>query len=253
MAAESGTPPRATLPVVDDAVSDPWCVLSWNVHGSTEPDVDALANAIRTQAPDVVALQEIRSHQADRLARALGTRYTWALKHAPYTRLMRRRAEGMAILTPHLLDAPGHTEVSGGESMRSWRRRIAQWALVGRPDRSMVLIVNLHLSPHAEGVEHRRAEADRVTDIVDRIGGDLPAVVAGDFNDEGDPSVIARLPGIEHEVPAPTNPADAPHQVLDHVLLPPDASDVAVDVPGGSPEWAAISDHLPVTVRFRLP
>jgi endonuclease/exonuclease/phosphatase family metal-dependent hydrolase len=77
--------------------------------------------------------------------------------------------------------------------------------------------------------------------------------VAGDFNDAGDPGVIATLPGIEHEAPAPTSQAEAPHQVLDHVVLPVAATEVSVTVPGGGPHWAAVSDHLPVTVRFRLP
>ena len=63
-------------------------------------------------------------------------RYTWALKHRPYTLLVWWRSEGMAILTPHTLDASGHTEISSGQSKWNWRRRIAMWALVGRADRS---------------------------------------------------------------------------------------------------------------------
>jgi endonuclease/exonuclease/phosphatase family metal-dependent hydrolase len=244
---------RATLLLVDGDFPDPWCVLTWNVHGSEKPDVAALATAIASERPDVVVLQEIRKRQAEALARSLRMRYTWALKHAPYTMAMWWRAEGMAIMTPHLLDAAGHTEVSEHQPVRSWRRRIAQWALVGRADRSLAMVVNLHLSPHPELADERRAEAARVRDLVGRIADDLPAVVAGDFNDADDPSVIAGLPGLEHLRPAPSNPADAPFQVLDHVLLPIDATDVAVTVPGGGPEWAQVSDHLPVTVRFRLP
>jgi endonuclease/exonuclease/phosphatase family metal-dependent hydrolase len=246
-------PSRATLPIVDDVSPTPWSVLTWNVHGSARPDVEALATAIRAESPDVVVLQEIRKRQAEALARTLTMRYTWALKHAPYTRLVWWRSEGMAIMTPHLLDAAGHTEVSDDQPVRNWRRRIAQWALVGRADRSMVLVVNLHLTPHAEGAEARVVEAARTADIVGRMTDDLPVVVGGDFNDAGEPEVIATLPGIEHEVPSATSPAAEPDEVLDHVLLPPDVHDVSVTVPGGGPDWAALSDHLPVTVRFRLP
>ena len=228
-----------------------WAVLTWNVHGSARPDVDAIATAVNSQAPDAVVLQEIRKQQVAALAPSLGMRYSWVVKHYPYTRLMWWRAEGMAIMTPHLLDAVGHTEVSDDQPIRSWRRRIAQWGLVGRADRSMLMIYNLHLSPHQDA-ESRRTEAARASELVASIGDNPPPVVAGDFNDADDPSIIEALPGIEHAVPAMSNPSEAPTQLLDHVLLPTEATDVTVSVPAGGAEWAAISDHLPVTVRFTV-
>jgi endonuclease/exonuclease/phosphatase family metal-dependent hydrolase len=234
-----------------EPLAAPWTVLTWNVHGSAGPDVDALAAAIRTEKPDVVVAQEIRKRQAVHLARLLAMRYSWSLKHEPYTTAMWWRSEGMAIMTPHLLDAVGHTEVSDRQPMRSWRRRIAQWGLVGRSDRSLLMIYNLHLSPH-DHADSRRAEAVRVSELVARIGDDPPAVVAGDFNDAGDPSIIELLPGIEHTTAPFSSPSDAPTQSLDHVLLPVHARDVTVSAPSGGPAWAAISDHLPVTVRFTL-
>lgn len=235
------------------ASESPWTVLSWNVHGSARPDVGALAAVIRSEEPDVVALQEIRKSHAAKLAAALGMRYSWALKHYPYTELMWWCAEGLAVMSPHALDAAGHTEVSVDQSMRNWRRRIAQWALVGRADRSMLMIYNVHLSPHHDQSGLRHDEALRVSEIVASIGDDPPAVVAGDFNDAGDPDIVASLPGCEPVVPTNTNPAEAPTQVLDHVLVPAEATDVTVTVPAGGDDWALISDHLPVTVRFRLP
>lgn len=237
--------PAATPP------QQPWTVLTWNVHGSAGFDVDAVAAAIRHEVPDIVALQEVRKGQAAALATALQMRYSWAFKHSPYTKLMWWRSEGMAIMTPHLLDAVGHTEVSDGQPMRSWRRRITQWGLVGRADRSMVMIYNLHLSPHRDAAS-RRAEAARVSELVAEIGDDPPPVVAGDFNDADDPSIIEALPGTEHVVPNLSNPSEAPTQLLDHVLLPPHATDVDASVPAGGADWAAMSDHLPVTVRFTL-
>ncbi len=231
--------------------SHPWAVLTWNVHGSAGADITAVAAAIQAEAPDIVVLQEIRRRQAAQLAVELQMRYSWALKHKPYTALVWWRSEGMAIMTPHLLDAVGHTEVSDGQPMRSWRRRIAQWGLVGRADRSMLMIYNLHLSPH-EDAASRRAEAERVNELVASIGNDPRPVVAGDFNDADEPSIIDVLPGAEHVAPSMTYPSDAPVQLLDHVLLPADATGVTVRVPAGGPEWATISDHLPVTVRFAL-
>ena len=230
----------------------PWSVMTWNVHGSAKPSTEAVAAAIAVEAPDIVVIQEIRKTQAAALARATSMRYTWALKHRPYTVLLWWRSEGMAIFTPHVLDASGHTEISDGGSKWNWRRRIAMWALIGRADRSSVRIYHLHLSPH-EDAPARRVEAVRVSEIIAEHGDQPPAIVAGDFNDAEDATIIYALPGIEHLAPAHTNPSAAPTQVLDHVLLPADARQVSVTVPAGGPGWAAISDHLPVTVRFILP
>ena len=178
-------------------------------------------------------------------------RFTWARKHYPYSRVVYRRAEGLAILTPHALGAAGHTELSNRASHNSWKRRIAQWALIGRADGSTIRAYNIHLSPHDDAAS-RRAEAVRLTAVVAEHGELDDVVIGGDFNDDRDASVIYALPGIEHLTPPPTNPADRPTKLLDHVLLPVAATDVSVTVPSGDASWAAISDHLPVTVRFTL-
>jgi endonuclease/exonuclease/phosphatase family metal-dependent hydrolase len=77
-------------------------------------------------------------------------------------------------------------------------------------------------------------------------------VVAGDFNDSRDAAIVDALPGIEGPATAPTNPAGAPTQRIDHVLVPEAATDITVTVPMGGAEWAAVSDHLPVTTSFGL-
>ncbi|NND76270.1 MAG: hypothetical protein HKN44_14825 [Ilumatobacter sp.] len=228
-----------------------WTVMTWNLRGSAKPALDRVAATVRAEEPDVVVLQEVRRSQGVQLAQALAMRFTWALKHYPWTPLLRGAAEGMAILTPHALDAAGHSEISEGRSRWTYRRRIAQWALVGRPDTSAYRVYNLHLSPHDRSFE-RRSEAVAVADIVAGHGDAPPAIIAGDFNDDTDGSIIYALPGIEHLTPSPTNPAESPAQTLDHVLLPPEARNVTVTVPAGGSEWAELSDHLPVTVRFTL-
>ncbi len=237
--------------VTDHAAAE-WTVTTWNLQGSEHPDLARVADALRTESPDVVLLQETRKTQAVALSKSLGMRFSWAPKHFPYTRLLPQLAEGLTILTPHSLAAGGHAELSDGASKSSWERRIAQWALVGRPDGSLVRAYNVHLSPHEAGAGRRRAEAVRLTTIVAEHGDIDEVIVGGDFNDDRDSSVIYALPGIEHLPSPPTCPSRAPTKVLDHVLLPPHASSISVAVPGGDDEWAAISDHLPVTVRFTL-
>lgn len=229
-----------------------WTVTTWNIRGTAKPDTEAIAAALETESPDVVLLQEVRQSQARQIAERLGMRYTWALKHYPFTPLFKDAAEGLAILTPHALDAAGHSEISHGRTKWTYKRRIAQWCLVGRRDTSAYRCYNLHLSPGDNGGAARLAEAVVVSDIMQAHGDAPPAVVGGDFNDDADPNVIAALPGIEHITPSATNPSRSPMQVLDHVLLPTDAAKVSTTVPAGGPEWAALSDHLPVTVRFDL-
>jgi endonuclease/exonuclease/phosphatase family metal-dependent hydrolase len=232
-----------------------WTVVTWNVHGSAGPDVRALAAVLAAQAPDVIALQEIRWHQAFLVSRRLRMRRSWALKHFPLTPLLPWLAEGMAILTPHQLAEPRVRIISRGASVWTFRRRITQWATVvrGRPaDHDELVVFNAHLSPGDLAAE-RRDEARRLAELCRRVASTAPLVIAGDLNDADDPTIVATLPAIEADAPPPTNPADGPYQTIDHVLVPPDATGVSTSVPAGGSRWARFSDHLPVTVRFSRP
>lgn len=221
---------------------------TWNVHGAEGPPIDRLADAIATESPDAVAVQEIRQAQAKALAKALKMRVQWTQKHFPYSRLVYWKAEGLAMLTPHRLESTGHAELTLSESRSSYMRRIVQWADVVR-EGARLRLYNTHLSS-AHALYERRAEAARLAHLVrtHRIAGTY--AIAGDFNDDTDTGVIAAMPGIEHIAAPYTNPSEAPAQALDHVLLPPDAVDVSVSVPAGNETWSELSDHLPLTVRF---
>ena len=229
-----------------------WSVTTWNVHGSAHPDLARVAERLQVEAPDLILLQEVRESQAAELARRTSMRFTWARKHFPYTRLAPRLAEGLAIMTPHSLGASDHAEISKG-ARPSWKRRIAQWGVVARPDGSTLRAYNVHLSPHVGGADDRCVEAARVEELATGHGTLDDVVVGGDFNDHDDSAVIDALPGVEHFPAPPTSPAAAPTKCLDHVLVPSDATEVSVTVPAGDEAWATISDHLPVTVRFTSP
>lgn len=226
-------------------------MLTWNIQGNKRTDLDRLTEIISTETPDVVVLQETRQPQARRIAAQLSMTHCWVEKHNLLRPLFPSRAEGASIFTPHALSANGDARVSDESSRRSYRRRIVQWATVTRDDASRCRIYNAHLSPH-ELVAERLAEATRIAGIVASHGEEPPAVIAGDLNDAGEPQVIATLPGIEALGAPATNPAAAPVQRLDHVLVPPTATDISVSAPVGGEEWARLSDHLPVTVRFTL-
>ncbi|MGA9276023.1 endonuclease/exonuclease/phosphatase family protein [Ilumatobacter sp.] len=228
-----------------------WTVLTWNIQGAKPTDLGRIAEVIRGSSPDVVVLQEARRSHSDGLASALTMSSKWHEKHHPWRPFLTDRAEGATILSPHTLIDPDHDRVSDAESMRTFRRRIVQWGVVERPDGSRCRVFNVHLSPH-DLAEQRRTEAERITAIAGRFGDGTPTVVAGDFNDHGTSEIVDLLPGIEALPPPPTNPSERPTDHLDHVLVPATATDVSVSAPAGGDEWAELSDHLPLTVRFSL-
>lgn len=225
--------------------------MTWNLQGTKRTDLDRAEQVIAEAHPDVVLLQEVREPQAAELSERLDLRHHWVFKHHAFTPLWRSQAEGAAILTPHQLRQCGSEVVSRSTWKRWWRRRIAVWGLVERDDHSAFRVVNVHLSPHDLRLE-RLSEADRITAISRAWGDAPPLVVGGDLNDHGEQEPLDRLPGVEHVPSPPTNPAVAPTNVLDHVLVPAEATDVTLEVPDGGPIWDDLSDHLPVTVRFSM-
>lgn len=224
---------------------------TWNVQGSKPTDLDRVVEALGANDPDVVLLQEVRRPQATAVAERLDMDHEWTFKHHACFPLFGSKAEGAAILTPHSLYGRGSQVISSTRWRRWWRRRIAQWGVVRRADHSAYRIINVHLSPHDLHTE-RLEESDQIVAIAERLGQAPPLIVGGDLNDHGDPEQLDRLPGTEYVSSPPTNPAEAPVNVLDHVLLPDDALDVELTVPDGGDHWDGVSDHLPVTVSFSM-
>lgn len=228
-----------------------WTVFTWNLQGSRRTDMGRVVEVIGAESPDVVAVQEVRRSQAAELADALAMSHEWVFKHHPLLPFLPDRAEGAALFTPHSLGQVSSAVVSRTTSRRSYRRRVAQWGVVSRADATGYRVLNVHLSPH-DRPDDRLGEARRIAQIAQGFGDAPPIVVAGDLNNDGEPSVTAALPGVEHVTPGPTNPSSDPVQRLDHVLLPAEATAVSTSVPGGGRDWSDLSDHLPVTVRFGL-
>ncbi len=228
-----------------------WAVLTWNIQGTKPTDIDRVAAVIDAEHADVVLLQEARRPQAERLAATLGMGHVWNEKHHPLRPLLPGRAEGAAILSPHRIEHAGHRRVSDAASLRSYRRRIVQWAVVERDDHSAYRAFNVHLSPHDMSSE-RTVEAQRIAELATSLGASPPTIVGGDLNDTATPEIVAILPGIEVLDPPPTNPSERPTKAIDHVLVPAEARAVSVSAPAGGPQWAALSDHVPLTVRFTL-
>jgi endonuclease/exonuclease/phosphatase family metal-dependent hydrolase len=234
--------------------------VTWNLRGSADPPLAAVADTVREISPDVLVLQEVRRHQARRLARRLGWQVSWHRKHHPYGPFVWWTTEGMALLTPHRLTEARSTSLTPGATTWNYRHRVAVQGLVTRPDTSAYRFVDLHLASDDDGAHARLDQARRALRWI-AAAGPAPIVIAGDFNDHADVEVVTALgDGLRHDAwtAAPdrssgdgaTCPTDVPTKRLDHVLVPDSARVVCARVPAGGEPWTAISDHLPLAVTF---
>ena len=101
-----------------------WRVLTWNLHGSAQPDRASVVAALRGLDPDIVALQEIRRSQARAIGRMLGWHRRWARKHYPYSPFVWWRAKGHAVMSRWPLTHVERTSLTPGVSTWIHRHRI---------------------------------------------------------------------------------------------------------------------------------
>jgi endonuclease/exonuclease/phosphatase family metal-dependent hydrolase len=237
-----------------------WTIVTWNLRGSGDPPLRAVADAVREIEPDVLVLQEVRRHQARRLARLLGWEVCWHRKHHPYSPFVWWTTEGMALATPHRLTETASTSLTPGATTWNYRHRIAVQGLVTRPDASAYRVLDIHLASDDDGAHDRLDQAQRALAWI-ADAGPAPIVIAGDFNDHADVEVVTALCGQSRRDAwsvamerspgdGSTCPTDVPTKRLDHVLVPADAAVVRAHVPAGGAPWTTISDHLPLVVTF---
>jgi endonuclease/exonuclease/phosphatase family metal-dependent hydrolase len=227
-----------------------WRVTTWNIRGAAQPDLDRIAAAIREQRPDVVALQEVRRHQARAIAEALGWQHVWARKHHPFSPALWWLAEGLAIVTPHGLSDRVARTLTPGVSTWTYRHRVVLAATVHR-GADALRVYDTHLAPHRQA-DARIQQAQRVADLVSDER--MPAVVAGDLNADGEVEVVRPFHAVGLRDPGggPTHPSMSPHRRFDYVLVPERSAVVDHHTPDGGDAWRELSDHLPLTVELAL-
>ncbi|MBA3788336.1 MAG: endonuclease/exonuclease/phosphatase family protein [Actinobacteria bacterium] len=192
-------------------------VRSWNLfHGNTKPPDphSHLREMIRlavADQPDVLCLQEVPLWALPRLARWGGMRAHWVVTKEPWlpawlggviTRfnngLFRSAITGQAnaiLLAPALEPLEHHT-------MRiDERGREPRWCHAVRLEN--LVVANLHASNDFRRPELVAAEVVRAERFITELAGDLPCVLAGDFNLRAEsvlelPGWSARGPGIDH-------------------------------------------------------
>jgi endonuclease/exonuclease/phosphatase family metal-dependent hydrolase len=243
--------------------------MTWNLRGHDAPDVDAVADVVRTSGADVVAFQEVQRHQARSIARGVGAASVgWGFKHWPAP----IPAEGLAIMGVTRRLRVRTRPLSFRFRLWSWRRRVFQVATIrsgGRGGPAFAL-ANTHLSPF-DADDLRVREAGTLLRAV--ASSRWPAVVVGDLNDDPDAPSIARFRDAGFRdtwVEASSDGARGdgatnwhgwhrgttkrPNRRLDYVLVPAGAEVVHMHVPrpgdDGFETFTTVSDHLPVVATL---
>jgi endonuclease/exonuclease/phosphatase family metal-dependent hydrolase len=234
-------------------------VITWNLHGSAKPRLDAVVELLQAHDPDVVVLQEARRHQARLIAALMRWRKpVWAFKHNGYWPLW-WRAEGLAVASRYALAGHPPVVLTEGVSRRSFRRRIVLPVEVVLEGDHRVLLVDAHLASEASDEGGRVAQAERVVGL---LPGTVPEVVAGDLNSvPGSPPITTILAAGFADAwaeagapgdPGDTLPANAPRKRIDYVMVRGGRAVTAEVIADLGPAMAGLSDHRPVLAALDL-
>jgi endonuclease/exonuclease/phosphatase family metal-dependent hydrolase len=238
-------------------------VVTWNIKGSAQPDLERVGQMLDSFGADVVALQEVRRAQASDLARRLGwVTAHWSFKHSP----LFSPPEGHAVLSPHRLISAETVALSKGAPFWSYRRRIAQLCALDVGGTTLPL-ANTHLA--SDDRPARAAQAQRLLTQVQSdslVVGDLNASPGGAvlelFRGAGLRDAWAELHPDAQRGEGATNwrrsdPDDRPTNRIDYVLVPASVGLVSATVPSATDSdlsaYRLLSDHLPVRVVVEIP
>jgi len=241
----------------------PLRVMTYNIR-SGNGNLDSTAAAIRAQSPDIVALQEVDVHWAERSgfadqATALGAKLGMQARFATIYSLPGITAEapkrefGVALLSRYPVVAFRNdtiarlsTQVQDPLPTPAPGLLDAMLDVNGR----RVRVFNIHL-------DYRKDPAVRVQQVREMLGyiGALatPTLVFGDMNAAPDAPELQPLLARLHDAWSSsttagfTYPADVPRARIDYVLVSPQFTVRSVRVPG-----TQASDHRPVVAELVL-
>ena len=241
----------------------PLRVVSFNIQ-SGGGDLARTAAAIGDLHPDVVALQEVDVHWADRSAfvdqaAALGRQLGMHVRFAPIYSLAGaspdapRREFGVAVLSRHPIvrwrnDTLTRLSTQSAQPVPTPMPGLLDATLDVRG--TAVRVLTTHLDYRADPTVRRR----QVEEMIVRIGTpSTPTLVFGDLNATPDAPELRPLLERLHDAWSPalgdgfTYPARAPTKRIDYVLV-----SAHVRVTGASVPALDVSDHRPLVVDLVL-
>lgn len=254
-----------TVPVGNPPHSNPAkqhtiTILSYNIHHANPPskpgviDLPAIANVIRQQGADLVALQEVdvrtgRSgaslHQAEELARMTGMRAYFA-KAIDYG----GGEYGVAILSRFPMEENKNTPLPTDDNTKGEHRTLATATIV-LPNNKRIVFACTHLDAQ-RGDTNRQLQIKKIVDVLK--GESLPVVIAGDLNAVPDSDVIQQLDRSFTRTCVTncpyTIPEKAPNRTIDYIAFAPAKSFTVLSHTVVDESYA--SDHRPVKAVLQL-
>ncbi len=258
--AKKTVPVSITTPVPVNAATADITVLSYNIHHANPPskpnviDMDAIANVIRQQQPDVVALQEVdvytsRSgttlHQADELAKLTGmTAYFGkAINYGG-------GEYGVAILSRFPMEEMKNTPLPTDDATNGEHRTLALATLM-LPGNKKIVFASTHLDAQSNDT-NRQLQIKKILEVLKQET--LPVIIAGDFNAVPTNDVITQLDSYFSRTCVTgcpfTSPQLNPNKTIDYIAYAPASKFSVVSHAVVDEKYA--SDHRPVKAAFRL-
>lgn len=222
-----------------------------------------IADTLQRLRPDAIVLQEVIqtdtvANQAAWLADQLGYAHHFVTIDPPG----RSVRYGNALLTPHRIVLRDDVRLAPAEDART-----AGWLRIDVRGR-LVNIYATHLHHTDTGASTRERQIADLVAFISRTAGQVPSIVAGDFNAAADAPELAALRsrfsdsfGVMHPDAGPDTTTlnrawfDAPrridHVFFEHAHLRPLRSDILFTRPDADGTWA--SDHHGVLSVFAFP
>jgi endonuclease/exonuclease/phosphatase family metal-dependent hydrolase len=237
--------------------------MSFNIR-SGNGNLDGTADAIRASAPDVVALQEVDVHWAERSnfvdqATVLGERLHMQVRFARIYQIPNADATrpprefGVALLSRFPIVRWSNDTLT---RLSTQDANPVPAPMPGLLDATidvrgvMVRVFNTHLDYRSDP----RVRQQQVAELLARVGElTQPTIVFGDMNARPDAIELQPLLRRLHDAwigaagPGLTYPADAPTERIDYVLVSPHFRVRSASVP-----VTEASDHRPVVVDLEL-
>lgn len=234
-------------------------VMSYNVHHANPPskpdmiDIDAIANVIKRESPDLVALQEIdvkinrsgRVNQIKEIAAKAGYHSFHFSKAIDYD----GGDYGVAILSRYPLTEMQTHRLPTDESTNG-EHRVLSLATVTLPDGKKIKFGSTHLDAQTKPT-NRLLQAAEINGITSGIM--LPLIIAGDFNAVENSDVMQIIKSkftLTCTNCAPTIPEVNPAKSIDFIGFQPAGAFRVISHRVVAEPYA--SDHLPVVAVLRM-
>ena len=237
-------------------------VMTYNIHAG-HGDIDRTAATIRALSPDIVGLEEVDVHWADRSgfvdqASRLGQLLGLSVRFAPIYELPGATADapkrefGVALLSRYPIVAWENdtlTRLSTQADNPTPARMPGLLAATLDVHGTRVRVFVTHLD-YRKDPSVRRTQ---VSEMLARIGAvDTPTLLLGDMNASPEATELQPLFARMHDAwlttagPGYTYPADTPAERIDYVFVSPNAKVDTAFVP----DVPAASDHRPLVVEL---